>query len=141
MERVDRRLSTATACRSVTGALAMIMVPSVIFDALGFAVIVAAIVFIFRNPTPSGVGAAGIMAVVAFVCLFIGSIDRIESFKASASGIEAKTREVQQVLDSAKATVSSLNELAKDIAAMLQSKLIRLQALTGSALTPNTVTL
>jgi hypothetical protein len=96
----------------------MTMVPSVVFDAFGLAVIVATIVFVFRNPTLPGAGAAGIMALMAFACLFVGSIDRIETFKASVSGIEAKTREVQQVLDSAKATVSSLNQLAKDIVAI-----------------------
>lgn len=96
----------------------MAVVPSVVFDALGLAVIVATIVFVFRNPTLPGVGAAGILALMAFACLFMGSIDRIETFKASVSGIEAKTREAQQVIDSAKATVSSLNELAKDIAAI-----------------------
>jgi septal ring factor EnvC (AmiA/AmiB activator) len=94
------------------------MTPSVIFNVCGLAVIVAAIVFIFRNPTLPGAGATGIMALMAFACLFIGNLDRIETFKASASGIEAKTREVQQVIDSAKATVSSLNELAKAIAAI-----------------------
>ena len=94
------------------------MTPSVIFNMAGLAVIAAAIAFVFRNPTLSGAGATGIMALMAFACLCIGNIDRIESFKASASGIEAKTREVQQVIDSAKATVSSLNELAKAIAAI-----------------------
>lgn len=92
--------------------------PSIVFNVFGLSVMVAGIVFAFRNPTMSGMGATGFITVMAFICLVIGNIDRIETFRASPSGIEAKTREVQQVIDSAKATVSSLHELAKAVAAL-----------------------
>ena len=46
----------------------------------------------------------------AFVCLLFGNLDRIESFKASPTGVEARTREVIPVEARAQAVDTTLSE-------------------------------
>lgn len=54
----------------------------------------------------------------AALALFFGNLDQIDSMKVSSSGFEAKTREMQGVIDDAKATVASLHALAAMTAAL-----------------------
>jgi hypothetical protein len=62
----------------------------------------------------------------AALCSFLGN-ERIASFKASATGFEAKMREVAEVVDEAKATLKGLH----DVAAMAGATLIDINAGMG----------
>lgn len=62
-----------------------------------------------------------------FFCALIGNIDKLESLKASATGFEAKTREIAQVIDEARVTIKEFYELAE----MTGSIVIELMARNG----------
>jgi hypothetical protein len=83
---------------------------SILFNLLG-AVLIGLIIFVVYKD-PSKFSGPSIALFSAALCLFVANIDRIESFKASLSSIEAKTREAQAVVDDARATVASLRKLA-----------------------------
>jgi hypothetical protein len=69
----------------------------------------------------------GIAFLTAALCALFGNLHRIASFKATLTSIEAKMREVTEVVDEAKATLKSLHE----VAAMAGARLIELNAAMG----------
>jgi hypothetical protein len=83
---------------------------SILFNVLGTVLIILIIYVVYSDP--SKFGGPSVALASAALCLFVANIDRIESFKASFSSFEAKTREVQTVVDDARATVASLRKLA-----------------------------
>lgn len=83
---------------------------SVLFNLLGAVLIVLIVYVVYQDP--SKFGGPSIALFSAALCLFVANIDRIESFKASLSSFEAKTREAQAIVDDARATVASLRKLA-----------------------------
>jgi hypothetical protein len=56
-------------------------------------------------------GRSGIIFLSAIFCAFVANIDKFESLRASLSGITAKTREVNRVVDEAKAVLAELHSL------------------------------
>jgi hypothetical protein len=89
---------------------------SIIFNLLGVGLLVV-MVYLLLKAANAG-AAAGICLVAAALSLLVANFDRIETLKLSPTGIEAKTREFQGVIDDAKATVASLHELAVAAAAL-----------------------
>jgi hypothetical protein len=84
--------------------------------------------YILANDASAAAAARGGVAfLAASLCAFLGNISRIESFKASPTGVEARMREVADVVDEAKATLKSLHE----VAAMAGATLIDLNAASG----------
>ena len=59
----------------------------------------------------------------AGLSLFFGNLDRINTVSASSSGFAAKTREVQNVINDAKDTITLLRKLAV-VTASLQIKML-----------------
>lgn len=68
---------------------------------------------LLSNVEWSSAGRGGVAFLAAVSCALIAYLDRFESLKASVSGIEAKTREVRQVVDEARTTISELHKLAE----------------------------
>jgi hypothetical protein len=68
--------------------------------------------FLFAGADWSASGRGGIAFLCAALFAVLGNIDRIESFKASFTGIEAKIREVNEVIEETKATLRALQEVA-----------------------------
>ncbi|MDB5401251.1 MAG: hypothetical protein JWQ55_3269 [Rhodopila sp.] len=83
---------------------------SIVLNLLGATLIIVIMRVVYRDP--SFFGSPTVLLVGAVLCFFFANLDRIETLKAGSSGFEAKTREVQAVVDEAKATVASLRELA-----------------------------
>jgi hypothetical protein len=71
------------------------------------------------------VAAVGIAAFSALALLFFANMDRIETFKASAQGIEATTRAAEAVVKRAEATLTELQDLATVVAKIQMSLLAR----------------
>jgi hypothetical protein len=72
--------------------------------------------------TPAGDwsnGRIGLAFLAAIFCALIGNLERIESIKATISGIEAKTREAKAVVAEAKQAIDSLHRLAEMTGTML----------------------
>jgi hypothetical protein len=81
-------------------------------------------------------GFTGVMTIAFFS--FIGflayaNLDRISEFKASPSGIEAKTREVRAVIARAESTLSELQLLARNVAEVTLSLVKRSGRMGGYA--------
>ena len=67
--------------------------------------------FLFASADWSASGRGGIAFLCASLFAVLANIDRIESLKASFIGIEAKIREVNEVIEETKATLRALQEL------------------------------
>jgi hypothetical protein len=67
----------------------------------------------------SSTGRMGIAFIAAISCALVGNLDRIDSIKASLSGIEAKTREAKAVVAEAKQAIEGLHSLAEMTGATL----------------------
>lgn len=75
----------------------------------------------------SATGRGVVSFLCAFSCALIGNLDRFESVKASLSGIEAKTREIERTVDEARVAIREFHALAE----MTGSFLIELMAGAG----------
>lgn len=80
----------------------------VLFLAMGYAVI-------FGKDAAGG----GVLLLAAVVCAFVGHIDKVESFQASVSGVQAKIREADRVVGEAKSALTELHKFAEMASAML----------------------
>jgi hypothetical protein len=83
----------------------------IIFDFLAVAMLSLMGAIVWFDPSATGTGRASLILVGAFFSGLIANIHRFESLKASLSGFEAKMREAEEVIEEAKATVSSLQRL------------------------------
>jgi hypothetical protein len=80
----------------------------ILFFAMGYAVV-------FEKDVPAG----GVLLLAAVVCAFVGHIDKVESFQASVSGVQAKIREADRVVVEAKSALTELHKFAEMASAML----------------------
>lgn len=80
----------------------------VLFLAMGYAVLFV-----------KDVAGGGILLLAAVVCAFIGHIDKVESFQASVSGVQAKIREADRVVGEAKSALTELHKFAEMASTML----------------------
>lgn len=80
----------------------------VLFFAMGYIVL-------FQKDVLAG----GTLLLAAMFCAFVGHIDKVESFQASVSGVQAKIREADRVVDEAKSALTELHKFAEMASAML----------------------
>jgi len=92
---------------------------SIVFNALAATFFVVTFYLVLRDPSWASAGRGSVTFLSAAFCGIIGNIEHFESFTISLTGVGAKLREVQQVLDDAQATVASLHELATMTGAFL----------------------
>jgi len=95
--------------------------------AFGFLLLLGYLVLFGQFGDWSSTGRAGIAFLAAAICALVGNADRFETLKASLSGIEAKTREVTQVVEDARVALREVHVLA----GMTASQLIEMMAGAG----------
>src|ERR1700693_3639820 len=100
---------------------------SVVFNALAVVFLGITAFLLISGRDWSSTGRTGIAFLCVVFCGLIGNIEGLESFRASLSGIEAKTREVTQVVEEARVAVREFRVLAE----MTGSYLIELMAGAG----------
>lgn len=94
---------------------------NLILDAVGVVFLGVAFLLLVVSPRiriRSRAAGPFVAVMAAAICLFFGNLDHFESVEVALSGFKAKTRELQGVIDDAKATVTSLHELAVTTAAL-----------------------
>lgn len=89
---------------------------NLLFGLIGASLLIFLAFVLYRDP--GRYSAAFVLFLGAAISLLVSNIDRIELFKAGLNGFEAKTREAQAVVDDARATVTSLRQLAVATAAL-----------------------
>ena len=99
----------------------------IVFNSLSAAFFLITIYLLLSFQEWSATGRAGVSFLCAFSCAVIGNLDRFKSVKASLSGIEAKTREIEQEVDKARVAIREFHTLAE----MTGSMLIELMAGAG----------
>lgn len=81
--------------------------------------IISGIMILLGGLAVGFLGYPGVMTIAFFGfigLLVVANLDRISEIKASSSGIEAKTREVREVIARAESTLSELQLLARNVA-------------------------
>lgn len=91
---------------------------AIVFSSLsaGFFLAIAYLALFTKDMSTSS---GGILFISAAFCALIGNLDKIESFQASISGINAKMREVDRIVDETKSVLTELHKFAEMASSML----------------------
>jgi hypothetical protein len=106
----------AESLRAVTAFLTRIKPRALIFNCVAMAFFGVVAYEVLSGAGSESLGRAGVALVAAALCTLLGNLDQLETLKASATGIEARTR---ALIERAEVTLEQVSTLASVVARSL----------------------